>query len=294
MPGQIGLLLQAPYNVRSQASYSAFIKVHHSQGLFMPPSTNMPDLTGKTVIVTGASKGIGAEAARAFAEAGAAVLLLARSFEPIEAIAGEIVAAGGRALAIACDIADPQQVESACATCITALGKPDILINNAGIIDPVSPLAASDPEAWSKAIDINAKGPYYGTRAVLPGMIEQGGGTIITISSGAAHGPMEGWSHYCSSKAAAAMLTRCIDRETRGAGIRAMGLSPGTVATEMQVIIKKSGINPVSKLDPSVHKPAEWVARALVWMCGDDADEFIGEEVKLNDETIQRRIGLVD
>ena len=73
-----------------------------------------------------------------------------------------------------------------------------------------------------------------------------------------------------------------------------MGLSPGTVATQMQKEIKASGINPVSQLDWSVHIPAEWPAKALLWMCGSDADEYIGSEISLRDEDIRRRIGLIE
>lgn len=89
------------------------------------------------------------------------------------------------------------------------------------------------------------------------------------------------------------MLTRMIDKENRDDGIRAMGLSPGTVATEMQREIKASGINPVSKLDWSDHVPPEWPAKALLWMCSPDADEYIGEEISLRDEGIRQRLGLV-
>ena len=90
------------------------------------------------------------------------------------------------------------------------------------------------------------------------------------------------------------MLTRCLDKENRGDGIRAIGLSPGTVATEMQVLIKASGINPVSQLDPSVHIPADWPAKAIGWLCGPDAAEFRGDDVSLRDEDIRRHIGLID
>ncbi|MBT8475087.1 MAG: SDR family NAD(P)-dependent oxidoreductase, partial [Alphaproteobacteria bacterium] len=95
------------------------------------------------------------------------------------------------------------------------------------------------------------------------------------------------------SKAGAAMLTRCLDKENGESGIRAMGLSPGTVATQMQRDIKASGINPVSQLDWSDHIPPEWPAEALLWMCSPEADEFVGSEISLRDEDIRRRIGLV-
>jgi NAD(P)-dependent dehydrogenase (short-subunit alcohol dehydrogenase family) len=130
-------------------------------------------------------------------------------------------------------------------------------------------------------------------RAVMPGMIKQGHGTILTVSSGAAHGPVEGWSAYCSSKAGVYMLTRAADLEGRGKGLRIMGLSPGTVATQMQREIKASGINPVSQLDWSVHVPPEWPARTLLWMCSADADAYLGEDISLREDAIRAKVGLI-
>jgi len=89
------------------------------------------------------------------------------------------------------------------------------------------------------------------------------------------------------------MLTMCAHKEGAGAGIRAMGLSPGTVATEMQREIKASGINPVSAMEWEDHIPPEWVAKALMWMCTADADDYLGQEIALRDEDIRARLGLV-
>ena len=172
-------------------------------------------------------------------------------------------------------------------------GSLDVLIGNAGVIEPVSHLAEVDPDAWGHVIDINLKGVFYGMRAAMPVMQAAGGGTIITISSGAAHNALEGWSHYCASKAGAAMLTMCADKEGRAQGLRVMGLSPGTVATQMQREIKASGMNPVAQLDWSDHIPPEWPAKALLWMCSPDADGFIGQEISLRDENIRKRVGLI-
>lgn len=245
---------------------------------------------GKTVIITGASRGIGEAAAEVFAAAGAKVGLLARSEGPIGEIAARI---GDNAMAETCDVSDCGSLESAIRRVEGAFGPTEVLINNAGAVEPISHLAKADPEAWGEVIDINLKGVFYGMRAVMPDMISRGSGTILTVSSGAAHGPVEAWSHYCSSKAGAAMLTRCVDKEAREAGIRAMGLSPGTVATQMQKEIKASGINPVSQLDWSDHIPPDWPAKALLWMCSAEADEFIGTEISLRDEDIRRRVGLI-
>jgi len=132
----------------------------------------------------------------------------------------------------------------------------------------------------------------WGMRAALPVMLSQGGGTVITISSGAAYSPVEGWSHYCSSKAGALMLTRMLDMENRAEGIRAMGLSPGTVATQMQREIKASGVNPVSKLAWEDHIPPAWVAQCLLWMCGPGGDDYLGADVMLRDEDVRRKVGV--
>ncbi|MEM7752447.1 MAG: SDR family NAD(P)-dependent oxidoreductase, partial [Pseudomonadota bacterium] len=172
---------------------------------------------GKTVIITGASRGIGEAAAEVFAAAGAKVGLLARSEGAIGEIAARI---GDNAMAVSCDVSDFASLEDAIHKVENEFGPTDILINNAGAVEPISHLATADPEAWSAIIDINLKGVFYGMRAVMPAMIERGAGTILTISSGAAHGPVEAWSHYCSSKAGAAMLTRCADKEAGAAGLR--------------------------------------------------------------------------
>jgi NAD(P)-dependent dehydrogenase (short-subunit alcohol dehydrogenase family) len=140
---------------------------------------------------------------------------------------------------------------------------------------------------------MNLKGVFHGMRAAIPVMKAQGAGTIITVSSGAAHTPLEGWGAYCSAKAGAAMLTRIAHLEEGAWGLRVMGLSPGTVATDMQVRIKASGVNPVSQLDPAVHIPADWPARALLWMCSPDADGWLGQEISLRDAGIRARVGLV-
>jgi len=249
----------------------------------------MMDLTGKTVLITGASRGIGEAAAREFAAAGANVVLAARSEKDIARITGEI---GEKARYIACDVSRFADVEAAIGLCMSEFGSLDILIGNAGVIEPISNLATSDPEEWGHAIDINLKGIYYGMRAAMPAMQASGGGTIITISSGAAHNALEGWSHYCSSKAGAAMLTMCAHKEGAGHGIRAMGLSPGTVATQMQREIKTSGMNPVAQLEWEDHVPPEWPAKCLLWMCSSDADEYLGEEISLRDDAIRKRIGV--
>ena len=248
------------------------------------------DMTDKVVLITGASRGIGEAAARGFAAAGAKVALAARGKDRIASIAGEI---GSGAMAIPCDVSRFWEVEAAVRATVAEFGRLDVLIGNAGAIEPISRMAEADPDDWGKVIDINLKGVFYGMRAALPVMLEQGGGTVLTVSSGAAYAPVEAWSHYCSSKAGAAMLTRSLHKEYGDLGIRAMGLSPGTVATEMQREIKASGINPVSQLDWSDHIPPEWPARALMWMCGAEADPWLGEDVNLREDEIRRSVGLI-
>ncbi|MFN3938299.1 MAG: SDR family oxidoreductase [Gemmobacter sp.] len=247
-------------------------------------------ISGKTVLITGASRGIGAAAAEVFAAAGAKVGLLARDRAALDQLADRI---GAAALALPCDVADAEAMRAAVADAEARLGPVAALVNNAGVIAPIARIEDADPADWRRNIDITLAGVFNGIRAVLPGMLSRGGGTVLTVGSGAAHNPLEGWSAYCAAKAGAFMLTRVLHLESAHRGIRAISLSPGTVATDMQAAIRDSGINPVSRIDWSVHVPPEWPARALLWMCSPAADEFLGAEVSLRDEGIRRRIGLI-
>ncbi|OCW59200.1 SDR family oxidoreductase [Hoeflea olei] len=248
------------------------------------------DLNGKTALITGASRGIGEAAARIMAGYGANVVLAARSQGDTNRIASEI---GERALAVTCDVARYGDIENAVNQAVKSFGRLDILVNNAGVIDPIARIAESDPEAWDQAVDINVKGVYHGLRAAIPVMKRQGGGVIVNISSGAASNALEGWSHYCATKAAVLMLTRCAHLECVADKIRVVGLSPGTVATDMQRSIKSSGVNPVSRLDWSDHIPPEWAGEAIAWLSTDAARPYDGGDMSLRTEEARRAVGLI-
>ena len=174
------------------------------------------DLSGRTAAITGASRGIGAATARRLSAAGASVALLSRSERDLEDLARDI---GDRAMAIACDVADWAAVSTAFGQIAERFGGVDILVNNAGLIDPIARIEAADPAAWGQVIDVNLKGPVHCIRAALPLMKARGGGIIVNISSGAATSALEGWSQYCTSKAALLMLTRCVHKEEAANGI---------------------------------------------------------------------------
>ena len=256
--------------------------------------SNLSQLQGKTALITGASRGIGAATARELSALGVKVALAARTLSDTQSLAKELNTQSVNAIALETDVTQYAALDSAVAATIAAFGRVDILVNNAGTIEPVSHIANSDPMAWDHVVDINLKGVYHGIRAVLPGMIEQGAGIIINISSGAATNPIEGWSHYCATKAAVLSLTGCVHKEYADRGIRCMGLSPGTVATDMQRAIKKSGINAVSKMDFSAHIPPEWPARAIAWLCTEEAADCSGTDFSIKTDEGRRRAGLIE
>ncbi|MDJ0994704.1 MAG: SDR family oxidoreductase [Dinoroseobacter sp.] len=247
----------------------------------------MTNLAGKTTLITGASQGIGAATAKHFASLGARVVLVARSADKLAALAEET---GG--LALPCDVADFSALSTAVATAARETGGVDVLVNNAGVIDPVARIAESDPDAWGRVVDINLKGVYHGLRAVLPGMLSRGAGTILNLSSGAATGALEGWSHYCATKAAVLSLTRVAHKEYGDKGIRVMGLSPGTVETEMQVQIRDSGINPVSQLSADAHISPKEAAQALAYLCTPAADAHLGTDFSIKTPEGRAEAGL--
>ncbi len=249
----------------------------------------MDHLNGKTIIITGASKGIGAAAARFVAEHGANVVLAARSGDMVERIASEI---GDNALGVACDVGNHADVVALVEAAKARFGRVDVLVNNAGLIDPIARIDDSDPQAWGHVVDVNLKGVYFGIHAVLKDMVAQGGGTIINISSGAASNALEGWSHYCATKAAVLSLTKCTHHEYGGQGVRVVGLSPGTVATDMQHQIKAAGYSAVAKMEFSDHIPPEWVGKAIGYLCGPGADAYLGTDFTMKTNEGRAALGL--
>jgi NAD(P)-dependent dehydrogenase (short-subunit alcohol dehydrogenase family) len=249
----------------------------------------MNDLKGKVALVTGASRGLGEGAARELAARGASVMLVARDGAAVTAVAKGI---GERAAAESLDVSDYAAVERVAAATRARFGGLDILVNNAGVIEPIAEIASSDPAAWARNIQINLIGAYNVVRAVLPGMLAGGAGTIIDISSGAAYRPLEGWSAYCSGKAGLAMLTNAIALETAGKGIRVFGFSPGTIDTEMQVKIRASGMNVISKIPRGDLLPVAHAVRGLVYLCTGAADDLHGTDASMRDDAFRARIGL--
>lgn len=252
----------------------------------------MEELRGRRVLITGASRGIGAATARCYAEAGAKLALGARDLETLDALAAELRDAGAEVITRRCDVADPAAVAALVDACVDAFGGLDVLVNNAGLVEPIGDLADTDPDAWGRAVDVNLKGVYHGLRYGIPAMLAGGGGVVVNISSGAATFTLDGWSAYCATKAAVLMLTRCTQAEYGERGIRVVGLSPGTVATDMQATIKESGVNPVSQLDWSVHIPPEWAGKAVAWLSTEAAADLAGVDFSLTDEAGRRRVGL--
>ncbi len=252
----------------------------------------MSSLAGKVIIVTGASRGIGAAAALALGKAGATLMLTARDGKLAGDVAQAVVEAGGRATARSCDVSDYAAAEALVTETAGRYGHVDALVNNAGVIEPIARIEDSDPAVWARNIEINLIGAYNAVRAVLPGMIGQGGGTIVNVSSGAAIRPLEGWSAYCTGKAGMHMMTRAIHLELAEKGIRVFGFQPGTTDTDMQVLIRASGINQISQIPRGNLTPVAHPAAAIVYLCTPAADDLNGQEFSLRDDAFRARLNL--
>jgi NAD(P)-dependent dehydrogenase (short-subunit alcohol dehydrogenase family) len=247
----------------------------------------MGSLDGKVIIVTGASRGIGAAAATELAKAGATLVLTARDPSLTQDVARSIGAS-----AHPCDVSDYAAFAAVVSETVARYGRLDALVNNAGVIEPIASIAESDPAAWARNVNINLTGAYHAIRAVLPFMLGAGGGTIVNVSSGAAIRPLEGWSAYCSAKAGLHMLTRGVALETAGKGIRVFGFQPGTTDTDMQVLIRASGVNPVSQIPRGNLTPVAHPAAAIVYLCTPAADDLNGQEFSLRDDAFRARLGI--
>lgn len=195
-------------------------------------------MSNPTVIVTGASQGLGAAAARLVAQLGASVVLMARTEDSLQAVAGEIEQAGGQALVVAGDVSRPEDCRLVVERAVERFDGIDSLVNNAGILEPIGPIREADPEAWNKSWAVNVLGPVMMCQAALP-YLRRSKGRVINVSSGAATNAIEGWGAYCLSKAAINHLTRMLAVEEPD--VISIAVRPGVVDTEMQKTIRQRG-----------------------------------------------------
>lgn len=190
-------------------------------------------LEGKVAIVTGASSGIGAATARLLAGSKMAVVLAARRADRLDPLQVEIEAAGGRALALPTDVTDRDAVEVMVRTAREWFERVDLLVNNAGVM-LLAPATQLLVEEWDRMLDVNVRGVLYCTAAVLPVMLEQGGGHIVNVSSVAGRRPFPGGTVYSATKSAVRALSAGLRTElSPGHGIRVTDIQPGVVDTEL-------------------------------------------------------------
>ena len=190
-----------------------------------------------TVLVTGASAGIGEACARAFAAAGARLVLTARRRERLQALADELDAAHGtQTHLLELDVRDRDAVFRTLGDLPPSWAEVDVLVNNAGLGRGLDRLPEGDPEGWDEMVDTNVKGVLYATRAVTPAMVRRGRGHVVNLGSVAGHEVYPGGAVYCATKHAVDAITRGLRMDLLGTGVRVSTVDPGMVETEFSVV----------------------------------------------------------
>jgi NADP-dependent 3-hydroxy acid dehydrogenase YdfG len=234
-------------------------------------------IADKVVVITGASSGLGEAAARLLSAEGAIVVLGARRRERIEALAAELAAAGGKALAVETDVVSRDQVERLVARAVEAFGRIDVIINNAGLM-PQSRLDALRVEEWDRMIDVNIKGALYGIAAALPHMQRQKSGHVVNVSSVAGHKVGVGSGVYAATKHAVRAFSEGLRQEMAAQNIRVTIISPGAVATELaDGITDPAAGERVRKFYAEVAIPADSFARAVAFAISQPEEVDVNE-----------------
>ena len=235
------------------------------------------NIQGKVVVITGASSGLGQASARLLSAQGAAVVMGARRIDRLQALAEELTGGGGKALAVATDVTQRDQVKRLVDAAVQGFGRIDVMINNAGLM-PHSPLERLKVDDWDRTIDVNIKGVLYGIAAALPHMKQQKSGHVINVSSVAGHKVGPDSAVYAATKHAVRALSEGLRQEVKPYNIRTTVISPGAVATELPNSITEPDVS------ESIHKfyeayaiPADSFARAVAFAMSQPEDVDVNE-----------------
>jgi 3-hydroxy acid dehydrogenase/malonic semialdehyde reductase len=228
----------------------------------------MTSLKNKIVFITGASAGIGAASAQAFAQEGANLLLAARRHDKLEAMQEALLKVGAAAIhTLELDVRDRHAVEKSVKSLPQEWQPIDILINNAGLARGLGKVQEADPDDWEVMIDTNIKGLLYVTHAVLPGMVERQRGHIINMGSTAGELAYPGGSVYCGTKAAERLITDGMRIDLMGTSIRVTSIDPGAVKTDFSLVRFGGDQDRASKVYEGITPLSpEDIARTMVWV----------------------------
>jgi len=248
------------------------------------PTTTPPrPLDGKVALVAGASRGIGAVTARAFARAGAAVVLAARDKDALESVAEGIRADGGKALAVPTDVGDPASVEQLVQQAEATFGHLDAAFNNATDGPMPAPLADLDPEGFDRAIRTNIRGTFLGMKYEIPAMLRAGGGAIVNMASLAGLQGVANLAGYAAGKAGIIALTKVAALDYADQGIRVNVVAPGPILTHHLEAAGAEAQRLAGLSTPMrrVGRPDE-VAATVVWLCSDQASFVTGATLPID------------
>lgn len=235
------------------------------------------NIEGKVIVITGASSGLGEAAARHLSAQGATVALGARRADRIQELADELTNSGGKALAIATDVTQYEQVKALVEAAVQTYGRIDVIINNAGLM-PQSPLDRLKIDEWNQMIDVNIKGVLYGIAAALPYMKEQQSGHIINVSSVAGHKVRAGGAVYSATKHAVRVISEGLRQEVKPYHIRTTIISPGAVDTELPNTISEPDVaEGMQQFYKNYAIPADSFARVAAFVISQPEEVDINE-----------------